>query len=111
MIAPCRKSQAGLFHAKASFARIGSPVLTFVASKRWTSSAHTGAGVCAKRRCGGDQSRAKQEKTRKRLHHDIGALLLNYCRNATACRKRSKPGWRFSTSNPQVGPKKNTPQW
>src|ERR1700730_781113 len=100
MIAPVRKSQAGLFQANASFARIGSPTLTLLASKRWTSSAHKGAGFCAKSGYGRDQSRANKGKAGKRVLHDICALLL-----AIACRQRpQKPGLRSSTSNNAAGP-------
>src|SRR5208283_219599 len=103
MIAPCRKSQEGLFQAKASFARIGSPALTFLASKRWTSSAHTGGGICAKRRCGGDQSRAKQGKTSKRLHHDImraAPCILPVC---DCLQKTSPKAWLLLLNLEQPG--------
>src|SRR5437879_8994680 len=104
MIAPMRKSQAGLFQANASSARIGSPTLTLLASKRWTSSAHNGTGFCAKSGYGRDQSIANKEKTRKHLLHDICALLL-----AIACRKRAlKSRLRSSPSNNVAGPQKDT---
>src|ERR1700726_2185773 len=91
MIAPVRKSQTELFQANASFARIGSPTLTLLASKGWTSSAHK-AGLCANNGYGGEQSRANKRNAGKHLLHVICALLL-----AIACRKRpQKPDLRSS---------------
>src|SRR5690242_2564460 len=81
MIAPARKSQAGLFQGNAIFARIGSPTLILLASKRWTSSAQIGTGVCAKREYGANHSKENTGKTTQRLLHEACALLV-----ATACK-------------------------
>jgi len=85
MIAPERKSHSGLFQGNASFGRIGSPTLTFLAFKRWISSAWMGIAVCAKRGLGVNlRTKANNAKISMRLMHDMWAYCLTMVK---------KPGW------------------